>query len=131
MSFTRRSSTTNAATTTNSLTAAVSTTRLTTSSVHHDGNPNNDVRTGRHVVYNLHVHLVFVTKYRRNVFTDAMLARYEFMGEVCADFEAELRDRRVVSTGLRCGPDRSRTGSRSGPLRGFPGRTSRRIHLDA
>jgi putative transposase len=55
-------------------------------------NPNPDVRTGRHVVYNLHVHLVFVTKYRRKAFTDAMLTRTEeIMRDVCTDFEAELK----------------------------------------
>ena len=55
--------------------------------------PNTDVRTGRHVVYNLHVHLVFVTKYRRGVLTDAMLDRCEeIMRQVCAGFEAELRE---------------------------------------
>lgn len=45
------------------------------------------MRTGRHVVHNLHVHLVFVTKYRRKAFSDAMLTRRE----VCTDFEAELK----------------------------------------
>ncbi|MFG2375280.1 IS200/IS605 family transposase [Streptomyces sp. NPDC048504] len=55
-------------------------------------NPDPDVRTGRHVVYNLHVHLVFVTTYRRKAFTDAMLTRTgEIMREVCMDFEADLR----------------------------------------
>jgi putative transposase len=55
--------------------------------------PNPEVRTGRHVVYNLHAHLVFVTKYRRGVFTDEMLIRCEeLMREVCADFEVELRE---------------------------------------
>jgi putative transposase len=55
-------------------------------------NPNPDVRTGRHVIHNLHVHLVFVTKYRRKAFTDAMLTRCEeIMREVCQDFEAELK----------------------------------------
>ncbi|MCX4427643.1 IS200/IS605 family transposase [Streptomyces mirabilis] len=55
-------------------------------------NPNPDVRTGRHVVHNLHAHLVFVTKYRRNAFTDVMLTRCEeVMREVCTDFEAELK----------------------------------------
>ncbi|MEU9913515.1 IS200/IS605 family transposase [Streptomyces sp. NPDC051001] len=49
------------------------------------------VRTGRHVVYDLHVHLVFVTKYRRGTFTDPILTRCEeIMREVCTDFEAEL-----------------------------------------
>ncbi|MBT2491222.1 IS200/IS605 family transposase [Streptomyces sp. ISL-96] len=55
--------------------------------------PNNEVRSGRHVICNLHVHLVFVTKFRRGVFTDAMLSRCEeVMREVCTDFEAELRE---------------------------------------
>ncbi|MFF1359942.1 IS200/IS605 family transposase [Streptomyces sp. NPDC058297] len=55
-------------------------------------NPNPDVRTGRHVAYNLHVHLVFVTKYRRKALTDKILKRCEeIMREVCTDFEAELK----------------------------------------
>ena len=54
--------------------------------------PNLDVRTGRHVVHHLHVHLVFVTKYRRKAFTDKMLKRREeIMREVYTDFEAELK----------------------------------------
>jgi putative transposase len=41
----------------------------------------------------MHVHLVFVTKYRRNVFDDAMLRRCEeIMIEVCDSFQAELRE---------------------------------------
>lgn len=32
-------------------------------------------RTGRHCVFRNHMHLVFVTKYRKSVFTDAMLER--------------------------------------------------------
>jgi putative transposase len=37
--------------------------------------------------------LVFLTKYRRGVFTDVMLARCEeIMREVCANFGAELRE---------------------------------------
>ncbi|MET8046408.1 IS200/IS605 family transposase [Streptosporangium sp. NPDC005286] len=57
-------------------------------------NPNPaDVRTGRHVVHNLHAHLVLVTKYRRGGFTDPMPVRCEeLMGEVRADFEVELRE---------------------------------------
>ena len=39
---------------------------------------NNEIRKGKKCVYNLHVHLVFVTKYRRGVFTKAVL---EFNGE--------------------------------------------------
>jgi putative transposase len=54
--------------------------------------PNPDVRTGRHVEYLLHAHLVFLTKYRRGALTGPMLSRCEeIMREVCADFEVELR----------------------------------------
>lgn len=51
----------------------------------------NEIRTGRHCVYNLHVHLVFVTKYRRGVFTKEILEDLrKIMASVCKDFEAEL-----------------------------------------
>jgi putative transposase len=33
-----------------------------------------DIRSGRHVVFNLHAHLVFVTKYRRKVLDQMILA---------------------------------------------------------
>ncbi|SCG76932.1 IS200/IS605 family transposase [Micromonospora inositola] len=50
-----------------------------------------NVRTGRHCVFVLHTHLVFVTKFRHTVFTDRHLVRLEeIMRAVCADFECEL-----------------------------------------
>ena len=49
------------------------------------------IRTRRHVVFSLHAHLVFVTKYRRCVFTKAMLDRMrEIFTSVCHDFECTL-----------------------------------------
>src|SRR2546430_17008026 len=55
--------------------------------------PNPDVRRGRSVVYTLHAHLVFTPRYRRGVFTDAILKRCEeIMREGCTDFGAELRE---------------------------------------
>jgi putative transposase len=52
-----------------------------------------DVRRGRSVVWNLHVHLIFVTKYRRGVLDGAMLTRCEqVMREVCEGMGAELRE---------------------------------------
>lgn len=33
----------------------------------------NDIRRGRHCVFLMHVHLVFVTKYRREAFTKVIL----------------------------------------------------------
>ncbi|WP_374195446.1 IS200/IS605 family transposase [Streptomyces sp. ISL-87] len=53
----------------------------------------NDFRRGRQVVSATHVHLVFVTKYRRGVFNDEMLTRCEeIMRKVCEDFGAELKE---------------------------------------
>ena len=50
-----------------------------------------DYRTGRHVVYMLHVHLVFVTKYRRDVLSDLAIRDLQrIFTKVCRDFEAEL-----------------------------------------
>ncbi|MER5761067.1 IS200/IS605 family transposase [Streptomyces sp. NPDC002082] len=52
-----------------------------------------EIRRGRYVAYNLHAHLVFVTKYRPDVFDDDMLKRCEeIMREVCDSFEVELRE---------------------------------------
>ena len=51
----------------------------------------NDIRHGRHCVFRMHVHWVFVTKYRREVFTKEILDDLRPMfASVCADFEAEL-----------------------------------------
>ena len=50
-----------------------------------------DIRHGRHCVFLLHVHLVFVTKFRREVFTKQILADLkDIFSSVCADFQAEL-----------------------------------------
>ncbi len=50
-----------------------------------------DIRHGRHCVFNMHVHLVFVTKYRRRVFTKSILESMKsILLEICADFRAEL-----------------------------------------
>ena len=50
-----------------------------------------DLNTGRHVVFELYVHLVFVTKYRRGVITarvrESLRSRME---KICCDFEADL-----------------------------------------
>ena len=51
----------------------------------------NEIRTGCHCVFNLHVHLVFVTKYRRRIFTMTILDRMEdVLKTVCNDFESDL-----------------------------------------
>jgi putative transposase len=55
--------------------------------------PDPDVRRSRGAVYNLHAHVIFVTKYRRAVFTDEMLTFCEHLTRsVCADLDAELRE---------------------------------------
>jgi putative transposase len=51
----------------------------------------NDIRHGRHCVFMMHVHLVFVTKYRREVFTKEILNDLQGISSgVCNGFEAEL-----------------------------------------
>ncbi len=50
-----------------------------------------DIRRGRHCVFLMHVHLVFVTRYRRQIFDhDATEKLRTYFSNVCADFEAEL-----------------------------------------
>jgi putative transposase len=49
------------------------------------------LRRGRTCVFLMHVHLVFVAKYRKRVFTVAVLQDLEtIFTSVCKDFEAEL-----------------------------------------
>ena len=52
---------------------------------------NPDIRQRRHCVFLMHVHLVFVTKYRREVFTKEILNDLRVIfAQTCLDFEAEL-----------------------------------------
>lgn len=52
---------------------------------------NIDIRKGRHVVYALHAHLVFVTKYRRDALSELAIGDLRpVFAKVCKDFEAEL-----------------------------------------
>lgn len=52
-----------------------------------------EIRTGRHCVFNIHVHLVFVTKYRRKVFSKVVLDEmHGIFKKVCRDFEAVLSE---------------------------------------
>lgn len=56
-------------------------------------NQSTEIRTGRHCVFNLHVHLVFVTKYRRKVFSKKSLDILSMIFEdVCHKFEASLTE---------------------------------------
>ncbi|XUO86974.1 IS200/IS605 family transposase [Halomonas sp. KM072] len=49
------------------------------------------IRTGRHCVFKLHAHLVFVTRYRGRIFNTEHLDSLETLfRRVCADFESEL-----------------------------------------
>lgn len=54
-------------------------------------NLSTDLRRGRTCVFLMHVHLVFVTKYRKKVFTKQILCDLrEIFSDVCSDFEATL-----------------------------------------
>jgi putative transposase len=53
-----------------------------------------DIRHGRHCVFQLHVQLVFLTKYRKKIFdADASNRRKVIFEKVCLDFEAQLVER--------------------------------------
>ena len=48
-------------------------------------------RTGRSCIFKNYIHLVFITKYRRSVFTPSMLDRLKvILSETCKQMEAEL-----------------------------------------
>jgi putative transposase len=50
-----------------------------------------DIRHGRHCVFQLHVHLVFVTKIRYRIFDGNAIERlHAIFSKVCMDFEAQL-----------------------------------------
>ena len=54
-------------------------------------NKETDIRRGRHCVFLMHVHLVFVPRSRRQSFDyDATEKLRTYFSNVCADFEAEL-----------------------------------------
>ena len=53
---------------------------------------NNDIRHGKHYVFQMHAHWVFVTKYRREVLTKEILVNLRpGFSNVCIDFAAELK----------------------------------------
>lgn len=74
---------------------------------------NQDIRHGRHCVFILHIHLVFVTKYRRDVFTKAILDDLkETFASVCADFGADLVEFDGEDDHIHLSPPHGRFGRR-------------------
>ena len=56
-------------------------------------NTSTHIRSGRHCVFNMHVHLVFVTKYRKTCFSKEHLTfMKKVFASVCIDFEAKLME---------------------------------------
>lgn len=54
---------------------------------------NNEIRKGRHCVFAMHAHLVFVIKYRKKVFDGEILKSMEkIFLNICFKFEAELKE---------------------------------------
>ena len=50
-----------------------------------------EIRHGRHCFFQLHVHLVFITKYRYRIFDGNAIERLRaIFSKVCLDFEAQL-----------------------------------------
>src|SRR5580692_1880862 len=51
----------------------------------------NQIRSGRHCTFNMHVHLVFVTKYRKKIFSKTAINILNMIfSNVCKDFGATL-----------------------------------------
>lgn len=52
-----------------------------------------ELRKGRHVVYRMHCHLIFVTKYRGRVLSSEMLDTMEqIMREICQNQDVEMEE---------------------------------------
>ena len=52
-----------------------------------------EIYKNRHSAHNLHVHLVFITKYRKKVLADNHRQYFkEVVAEICKDFGAELKE---------------------------------------
>jgi putative transposase len=52
-----------------------------------------ELRTGRHCVFLMHAHLIFITKYRGRVFSAEILDNMEnIMNDVCGQFEVEINE---------------------------------------
>ena len=52
-----------------------------------------EIYKNRHSAYNLHVHLVFITKYRKKVLADNHRQYFkEVVAEICKDFGAEIKE---------------------------------------
>lgn len=50
-----------------------------------------EIRNGRHVVFDLHAHIVFVPRYRKRIFdADALERMHRIFRIVCADFETDI-----------------------------------------
>ena len=53
----------------------------------------NDFKRIRYAAFNLHVHIVFVTKYRRKIFGELHLKSLkQYVAEICQDFDSELKE---------------------------------------
>lgn len=49
------------------------------------------LRHGRYCIFNIHIHLVFVTKYRRDVFDEYLLDKLKVIfANICTDFDSVL-----------------------------------------
>ena len=54
-------------------------------------NTSSDFRHGRHCITNIHIHLVFVTQYRKCVFTPELISTMKSVfTKISEDFEAVL-----------------------------------------
>lgn len=90
------------------------------------------LRKGRHCVFTLHAHLVFVTKYRGRVFEDRHLATLEnLFRKVCDDFETDMLEYNGESDHVHllvCYPPKVALSKLVNSLKGVSSRKMKRYH---
>ena len=90
-----------------------------------------ELRKGRHVVFNLHAHLVFVPRYRRKVFdADALDRLHRICRVVCADFETDLTEFNGESDHIHLLVNYPPKVSLSGLVNSLKGVSSRRLRQE-
>jgi putative transposase len=94
----------------------------------------NEIRKGRHCVFDMHVHLVFVTKYRHAVFTRGHLDHLErIFRDVCESFGCRLEEfnGEADHVHLLVGfPPTAQVSRLVNSLKGVSSRIMRRDHLE-
>jgi putative transposase len=90
-----------------------------------------DIRHGRHCIFKLHVHLVFVAKYRRRVFdAKAIDVLRDIFADVCSDAQATLVEMDGEDDHVHEYPPKVAVASLVNSLKGVSSRLLRQLRPD-